>query len=259
VLDVHEWLGVCERLSTDEGFFHWELTFAPVFAQHGGFDLQLGNPPWVRPFWDDALVLAEVDAWFGLAHKPSVAAVKDRRTALLSLETDRYLDARSALAGVSEHLGSSVDRPLLTGLNPDLYRCFMDRTWRSMALTGVVALIHPESHFTEARAGELRRRTYYRLRRHWQFRNALGLFPEVGGPLQFGVHIYGAPRAVSFLTAASLYKPETIERSLHHDGTGSEPGIKDDDDRWDIRPHANRIIRVDDVILGHWAALVSRV
>ena len=72
VLAAHPWLGVCEQIAEKEGFFHWELDFAPVFAQRGGFDLQVGNPPWVRPDWDDALVLAEDDAWFGLADKPAV-------------------------------------------------------------------------------------------------------------------------------------------------------------------------------------------
>ena len=75
---------VCEQIGRREGFFHWELTFGPVFARGGGFDLQLGNPPWVRPDWDDTLTLAEADAWFGLAEKPSVAAVRDRRAAALT-------------------------------------------------------------------------------------------------------------------------------------------------------------------------------
>ena len=57
VLEAHPWLGVCEQIAEKEGFFHWELDFAPVFAQRGGFDLQVGNPPWVRPDWDDNLVL----------------------------------------------------------------------------------------------------------------------------------------------------------------------------------------------------------
>jgi len=257
VLETHEWLGVCERVSKDEGFFHWELTFAPVFAHNGGFDLQLGNPPWVRPTWDDPLILAEDDAWFGLVEDPSVAAVKERRDALLSVGTDRYLDARAALAGVSAHLGSSVDRPLLAGTQPDLYRCFMDRAWRSMAPAGVVGLIHPESHFTEARAGGLRRQTYRRLRRHWHFRNELKLFAEIKDTRNFSVNVYGAELAPRFLNASSLYDPATLERSLRHDGSGPEPGIKDDEDRWDVRPHAHRIVRVDDVVLAHWAALVD--
>ena len=44
----HPWLALCAEAADAEGFFHWELTFGPVFAE-GGFDLQLGNPPWVRP------------------------------------------------------------------------------------------------------------------------------------------------------------------------------------------------------------------
>ena len=48
VLENHPWLKVCESVAEQQGFFHWELDFATVFAR-GGFDLQLGNPPWVRP------------------------------------------------------------------------------------------------------------------------------------------------------------------------------------------------------------------
>ena len=47
VLEEHPWLHVCREVAERQGFFHWELDFATVFAR-GGFDLQLGNPPWVR-------------------------------------------------------------------------------------------------------------------------------------------------------------------------------------------------------------------
>lgn len=43
VLGAHPWLGVCEQVAARQGFFHWELDFAPVFAR-GGFGLQTGNP-----------------------------------------------------------------------------------------------------------------------------------------------------------------------------------------------------------------------
>ncbi len=58
--------GVAER----QGFFHWDLDFATVFA-HGGFDLQVGNPPWVRPDRDVDALLAEGDPWWQLALKPT--------------------------------------------------------------------------------------------------------------------------------------------------------------------------------------------
>jgi len=257
VLAEHPWLAVCEQIAEQEGFFHWQLDFAPVFAARGGFDLQLGNPPWVRPTWDDALVLAEDDAWFGLIEKPSVAEVRERRVLVLDDGDKRYVDDRASLAGASAHLGSGVDRPLLAGTQPDLYRCFMDRTWRSMGPSGVVGLIHPESHFTEARAGGLRRQTYQRLRRHWQFSNMAHLFPEISHKTDFGISVYGQPREPSFLNASSLFHPSVADRSLGHDGTGPESGIRDEDDRWDTRPHAGRIVRVDESVLANWAALIN--
>ena len=51
VLKKHPWLKICEDVAAQQGFFHWELDFATVFAR-GGFDLQVGNPPWVRPRTD---------------------------------------------------------------------------------------------------------------------------------------------------------------------------------------------------------------
>jgi len=257
VLDEHPWLAVCAEITEREGFFHWELDFAPVFAARGGFDMQLGNPPWVRPDWDDGLVLAEDDAWFGLEEKPPVATVRDRRDVVLNDGDGRYLDERASLSGVSAHLGSPVDRPVLAGTRPDLYRCFMDRTWRTMARGGVVGLIHPESHFTEARAGGLRRQTYRRLRRHWQFANMVHLFPEISHKTDFGISVYGQAREPSFLNASSLFHPSAADRSLDHDGTGPEPGIRDEEDRWDVRPHAGRIVRVDESVLANWAALID--
>ncbi|MEU4802981.1 restriction endonuclease subunit M [Actinosynnema sp. NPDC023587] len=255
VLERHPWLRVCDEISQREAFFHWELDFSPVF-ERGGFNLQVGNPPWVRPTWDEALTLAETDAWFGLANKPPNAEVAAHRRAALARYAETYLDERASIAALSEHLGSGVDRPVLAGTQPDLYRCFMDRTWRSMGPSGIVGLIHPETHFTEARAGGLRRETYQRLRRHWGFRNELKLF-EIKDTREYGVQIYGQRRPVNFLSAFTLYHPDVLTRSLAHDNSGDEPGIKDDSDQWDVRPHKGRIVEVDEDILAQWAALVD--
>ena len=256
-LDGFPWLTVAQAIAESQGFFHWELDFAPVF-ERGGFDLQVGNPPWVRPDWDEAGVLAEFDPWWQLTDQPPEAVKRRKREELLadSSVLSSFRDERAAQAGLKEHLGSNVDRPVLTGLQPDLYRCFMDRTWRSMAATGVIGLIHPESHFTELRAHNLRRATYPRLRRHWQFRNERRLF-EIGNTREYGVHVYGKAGPVEFIQGSTLFHPETAERSLAHDGSGPQPGIKDEDGRWSERPHAGRIVRVDREVLMSWAALID--
>jgi hypothetical protein len=254
----HAWLPVCENIAADLGFFHWELDFATVFGR-GGFDLQVGNPPWVRPRSDEAALLAEGDPWWQLVEKPTQALIKAKREETLAEHEMREYFVENAIptAVLAEFLGSVGDYSVLAGLQPDLYRAFMVRTWRSSAQTGAIALIHPESHFTEKKAAHLRAETYRRLRRHWQFINELSLF-EIHNLVTYGVHVYGARfDSPEFKMAASLYHPDTVARSEVHDGSGEVPGLKDHEGNWDTRPHAERIIHVDEFALAVWANILE--
>jgi hypothetical protein len=229
-----------------------------VFAR-GGFDLQMGNPPWVRPQTDVEALLAEGDPWWQLAVRPSQAEKTKMLADTLRLPGIRGLviNGTAEVVATSEMLGSPGLFPHLGGLKPDFYRCFMERTWAHQSRRGVTALIHPESHFTDEHAGALRAATYHRLRRHWQFMNELTLF-EVDHHQSFGVHVYGATTdAPSFRMASSLYHPDTVVRSFAHDGSGDEPGLKDPDGRWDVRPHRNRILHVDAAMLQTWHDLLE--
>jgi hypothetical protein len=258
VLSKHKWLKVCETVAEQQGFFHWGLDFATVFAR-GGFDLQLGNPPWVRPRTDVDALLAEGDPWWQLALKPSETARNARRAKTLNLPgiRDLVVSATADMVVAAEYLGSAQAYPLLVGLQPDLYRCFMGKTWKNSSNKGIVALIHPETHFTDEKAGLLRQHTYLRLRRHWQFINELKLY-EIRNQQLYGVHVYGnAAKSVKFLTASSLYHPDTVERSLRHDGSGEEPGTKDPNGNWDLRPHRSRITIATDATLQTWHAIME--
>ena len=48
-------------------FFHWELEFADVFADRGGFDLILGNPPWIKVEWNEGAVMGDCEPMYVLA------------------------------------------------------------------------------------------------------------------------------------------------------------------------------------------------
>ncbi|GAB3606749.1 class I SAM-dependent DNA methyltransferase [Conyzicola nivalis] len=260
VLAKHPWLGVCEGVANQQGFFHWELDFAPVF-ERGGFDLQVGNPPWVRPDFDEAASLAESDVWWALVNKPPEEVARARRATVLAFDATResYLSDVTSVVALRERVSAKTEYPHLAGLRPDLYRCFMEQTWRHVSPRGIVALIHPETHFTDEKAGRLRSATYRRLRRHWQFINEFSLF-EIHHLVSYGIHVYGAESTtVDFAMATSIYHPSVVERSLLHDGSGQEPGLKDPDGNWDVRPHRNRIIRVTDETLVTWHAILEGV
>src|SRR5699024_5675893 len=81
VFAEHPWLQVVKEIAGQQNFFHWELDFAAAF-EHGGFDLQVGNPPWVRPDVNYEELLAEYDPWWKLAHKPTAAQKKEREQKL---------------------------------------------------------------------------------------------------------------------------------------------------------------------------------
>ena len=255
VLEAHPWLSVTESIAEQQGFFHWDLDFATVFDR-GGFDLQLGNPPWVRPRGDVEALLAEGDPWWQLAHKPSEAAKKEMREKTLAREDvyELVLDGSIDVVCTAAFVADETTYPLIAGTQPDLYRCFMELTWGHAGPSGVIGLIHPESHFTDDKADKLRSGAYLLLRRHWQFINELSLF-EIHNLVTYGVHVYGPVRSteVDFLMASSLYHPDTVERSLVHNGAGPEPGLKDLEGRWDVRPHADRVLRIQNDQLKAWS------
>lgn len=256
LLLAHPWLGVVRTISQTEGFFHWELDFAQIFAR-GGFDLQLGNPPWVRPKWFDNEVLAEFEPFFVLQGKIPDTTFRKRRADLLRESRIKrlYLAELSSWSGLNEHLGTSIEHPVLSGVQVNLYTSFMERTWRSIGNHGIVGLLHPESHFTDPKAGRLRAATYSRLRRHWQFINELKLFEDVHDEASYGVHVYGSNQSINFVQISCLYTPVTVDASIMHDGSGEIPGLQYPEGGWDHRAHSSRIVEITEKTLNQWAAL----
>ncbi|MEU9242969.1 hypothetical protein [Streptomyces sp. NPDC048385] len=252
------WLHLVREIAASQGFLHWELEFALVFAQGGGFDLQVGNPPWVRPQWKEDSVLAEYEPWFMLTEKPPVAEKRRRRTAELARpEVAVYLlgEVTSTLT-TADFLSSPQMYPLITGSKPDLYRAFMCQTWDHTAAGGSVGLIHPDTHFSGEKEAALREAAYQRLRVHADFVNAGNRFfpPPVGRSSHFGVHVYGQQGEIDFNHLSWLFSVDALRLSSTHDGSGDAPGVKYNGD-WDERPHRRRVIRVIRKTLGRWQRL----
>jgi hypothetical protein len=253
------WLDTVERIAADQGFFHWELRFAAVFAE-GGFDIQVGNPPWFRPKWDEDAVLAEYEPWFKLAEKVSAQEKETRRADVLaSSVADKYmLGERTATSATVDFLRSAQTYPLLVGTQPDTYRAFMSRTWTNARHAGTIGLVHPDTHFIGEREALIRENAYKRLRVHGDFVNpGHRFFPEpVGESSHFGVHIYGAPGEIGFDHLSWLFSVEAFRGSAQHDGSGDAPSIRYQG-YLDERPHRKRIVRVDHEALAIWRGLTG--
>ncbi|WJZ03244.1 Eco57I restriction-modification methylase domain-containing protein [Corynebacterium freiburgense] len=259
LLDAHPWLRTVQEVTAAQNFFHWDLDFAAVMAK-GGFDLQVGNPPWVRPRTDVDALLSETDPWFSLAHKPTQKEKKERRETALQHQNARAVLLRgiTEVVATSEILTDPTLYPHLQGQQPDLYRGFMARTWNNASPRGVISLIHPKSHFTEAKAISLRSAAYKRLRKNWHLTNKLALFDIDANEKNFDIAIYGAPKDnIKFQMASGIHHPKTLADSLVHDGSGPVPAFKTDDGKWDLRPHRDRIITVDESTLEVWNSILE--
>jgi hypothetical protein len=263
------WLDTVEKIATGQGFFHWELRFASVSAADG-FDLQVGNPPWVRTRWEESPVLAEYEPWFELTDKAPAPEYNQRKAALLARATQRrsYLGELTVQAASNEFFGTPAAYDLLVGTQPDIYRAFMIRAWRNTGQYGAVGLLHPDTHFGGEREKFLRAEAYCRLRIHGDFVNAgQKFFPRpVGDTTHFGIHIYGRPREIAFSHLSWLTEAEELPKSLALAATGELPAGWDRESgapgvrykgNWDSRPHPARVIRVDRDVLALWQRLTG--
>ncbi|MEU8558393.1 MULTISPECIES: DNA methyltransferase [Streptomyces] len=251
------WAATARDVAKAQGFFHWELEFAQVFAR-GGFDLQVGNPPWVQPHWYEDQVLAELEPWFALAEKPGATERRLRKAEVLTASGSKYyLGELATNAGVSAAMSSPATYPLLAGTKSDLYRAFMAQVWRHITEHGSAGLVHPDTHFGGVREGSIRAATYRHLRVHAHFVNSSRwAFDDLNWSQEFGMHIYGTPQEPNFLHLSELRGAEVLPASLAHDGSGPTPGIKHNGS-WDIRPHRDRVMRVDSSLLANWQALTG--
>ena len=246
-------------------FHHWELAFADLFygerpdgRLRGGFDLVLGNPPWVRVEWEEGGVLGDHNPLFVL-RKQSATKI----TALRGDAFDRHPGLRADWLAELEQaeatqafLNSRQNYPLLAGQQTNLYKCFLPQAWMIGGEDGVAGFLHPEGVYDDPKGGAFREALYPRLRAHFQFKNEKRLFPEVHHETQFSINVYGDARpAPAFVHIANLFAPATADACLDHDGRGSVPGIKDDAGGWNTAGHAHRIIKVNRDALDNFAKL----
>ncbi len=259
--DRFPWLLACESIAEEQGFFHWDLTFAQAFAS-GGFDLHVGNPPWVRPRWQEDILLADIDPWFMLVDQSPVREWRIRKAAILEESVSRrsyLLDELASKVGTVTMIGHPAVYPSLSGTQADLYRAFMVRVWANIAPSGTAGMLHPDTHFTGGREAMLRVAAYRHLRVHASFVNAANwAFEDLSRTQEFGLHIYGRPRdCVSFKHLSELYDATVLPRSLMHDGNGDLPGIKFQG-TWDTRPHLARVTIVGEELLEQWARVTGQ-
>ena len=249
---------VVETLAATRRFMHWQLCFADVLLASGGFDLVLGNPPWLKVEWNEAGILGEKNPLFAIRKLGASDLSQLRREAFEQFAglQEAWIDELQDAEGAQNFLNSVQNYPLLAGMKANLYKCFLPLAWSLNGKHGVTGLLHPEGPYDDPQGGALREALYPRLRRHFQFVNEAHLFAEVHNLTKYSVNVYGSERAHPlFDHIANLFVPATVDASYQCESTGPVGGYKDELGQWNTAGHSDRIVRIDDAALSTFAQL----
>ena len=234
-------------------FQHWGLAFPEVFVARGGFDLIVGNPPWVLVEFNQTSMLSD--------HNPLIAIRKLSSTQVSNLVLKviqgakiqkKYMRELVEQTGTKSYLGLVANYPYLAG-KQNLYKCFISVSWTvgSKKQKGIVGFLHPEGIYDDPNGGEMRAQVYTKLISHFQFHNELKLFVDVDHHVMFSINIFSASEKpeIQFDHIVNLFHPSTVDMCYAHDGFGIVPGIKDEDENWETKGHKNRIVIISHDLL----------
>lgn len=199
-------LRLARTIAQQNHFMHWELEFADVFAERGGFDLMIGNPPWIKIEWNEQGVLADANPMFAVKKLTATQTTHERQTALENAHThSMYFAEYEMLSGEQNFLNAVQNYLALKGQQTNLFKCFLPLSWEKTNESGIAAFVHPEGVYDDPKGGAL---------------------------------------MVSFDTISNLYDAKSIVECYQGEASAPIPGIKDANGDWNITGHPDRIIHV---------------
>ncbi|WP_323889323.1 class I SAM-dependent DNA methyltransferase [Aeromonas veronii] len=257
-------LALVEQIANVQRFFHWDLEFCDLFSDRGGFDLMLGNPPWLKVEWQEAGVLGDYEPEFVLRKLSASNLVKLREQTFERIPAleNAWRAEYEGCEGTQNFLNALQNYPVLKGSQTNLYKCFLPQAWRLGAEHGVAGFLHPEGIYDDPKGGQLRAAIYPRLRAHFQFENELLLFP-IGGTRRYSINVYADVGNVNFINISNVFYPTTIDLCFEHVAKEPVPGIKHEyidsqgkiKSEWNKKGHVERILEINQPRLALFANL----
>lgn len=238
-------LQVAKEIAIENKFFHWELEFADLFSERGGFDLIIGNPPWIKLEWRAKYFASEFNPLIELRNNSEK----------LYLEEILYSNKNSALleyvkiAGQSSYISSDSNYNDLCQQHGNIYKCFVVNAINYLNKSGSYGLIHPEGLYDNPSGERFRAKLYKHLKYHFEFINEKYLFRDVAHTKRFSINIASNITSDNFITITNLFDTSTIDESFNGDSVSPLMGLKDEDNNWNVKGHPQRVINVDKKVL----------
>lgn len=235
---------IVEKLANRYHFFHPMLEFIEVFWLRDGFDVIVGNPPWIKLEFDEKDIISEHFPEVAIRNipAPKVREAKEQMFADNKATEESYFVELEEVICQSQFLNGFCNYPLLVGQQTNLYKCILTNSFDCISNSGYTGLLLPESIYDDPNGQPLRRELYLRLRYHFQYQNELRLFTEVHHHTRYGDQLLG-PRSSSpnFLSIHNLFHPATVDACFAHNGLGLCAGKKKNG-TWNTEGHSERIV-----------------
>ncbi len=244
-------LAIVQQCAKNYSFFHYQLEFVEVFWERGGFDVAVGNPPWLKITFEEKGIISEKYPEV-MIRKTSASEVRKKQKVFLENEIlqEAYFSEYIETEGTAVFMNAVQNYPLLQGQQTNLYKCIIENGFQWINEGGFLGLLHPEGIYDDPKGQVLRKEVYQRLRYHFQFLNGIKLFAEVHDQLAYGSHIYSGKRQLpNFISFSNLIHPSTIDGCFIHNGVGNCGGIKILDKNtgryvWNYSSHRDRIVNI---------------
>lgn len=239
-------LALIKELAHRYKYLHWELEFADVFSNRLGFDLIVGNPPWLKVTWKEQGILGDINPSI-VIKKVSAKETSTMREQILKADSvfREYLNEYEDATITQSYLNSIQNYPELVGVQTNLYKCFLPQSWRIMNIRGISGFIHPEGIYDDPKGGSFREKVYSRLRLHFQFENQKNLF-DIDSKIRYSINISSNEKSKQFITIANLFLPSTIDECFETNVEFSNEGIKDECGNWNIKGAKDRVLVITD-------------
>ncbi len=138
------------RYSEQYRFFHYELEFIEVFREKNGFDLAVGNPPWIKVAFEEKGLISELFPEVEI-RKTTAPQVRRMQSDFMEDETRResYFDEQIESDVSALFMNAVQNYPLLKGQQTNLYKCILENGLLWINPQGYLGLIHPEGVYDD--------------------------------------------------------------------------------------------------------------
>ncbi|MEE0875004.1 MAG: class I SAM-dependent DNA methyltransferase [Ruminococcus sp.] len=237
-------LALVRDIAAQNHFMHWELEFADLFAERGGFDLILGNPPWEKLTWTELGILSDHNPLISIRKwkAPEIAKIRNDELKFKDTLQDYYIEYQEVAGSISFY-NAIQNYSLLAGQQTNIYKCFLPQAWCFANQQGTVSFIHQNGVFDDPNGGMLRKEIYHRLRKHFRFINKFLLF-DISTSREFSINIYHFQEGISFDCIYNLFSPATVDDCYDKNCTYPLYGLKDKNNKWCLTGNPERIINV---------------